>query len=343
VTAPLSQREPRKQSWLRRLQTIPLLLLLALLAWATLPLWLVAVALLDGVRPQLAIGSRARMCIILLVYLTGEVLGLIVAGLIWLFTLGGVLGGTHRYIAAHAALQRIWTGTLFALGRRLLSLTVRVQGAEQAAQGPFFLLVRHSSAADTLIAAAVIANPHKILLRYVLKRELLVDPCLDVVGQRLPNAFVKRGSQGSAGDVAAVASLARDLNAHAAVLIYPEGTRFSPPKRLAAIQALRDKGRADLAERAQAMPAVMPPKPAGVLALLQAAPGTDVVFLDHAGLELSGGLRGLWRGELVGRTLHIRLRRVAAAAIPQQDRELWLYDAWRECDAYARANAHTTG
>jgi len=337
----LGQREPRLHAWRRRALTIPLVATLAALAWATLPLWLATLAALDGLRPTPARGSRVRMTLMMLTYLTGEVLGLLGAGAIWLATLGGHLGGAARYVQAHAVLQRWWTFALFTCGRRLLRLKVHVQGAEAASQGPFLLLVRHSSAADTLLAAAVVANPHKILLRYVLKRELLVDPCLDVVGQRLPNAFIRRGGSSTQSEVAAVASLARGLDRGSAVLIYPEGTRFSPKMRLAAIQVLRDKGRPDLAERAEAMPAVLPPKPAGVLALLDAAPGTDVVFLDHAGLEFHGSLADLWRGALLDRTLHVRLRRLAAAEIPSSNRELWLYDAWRATDAFVQEHRAT--
>ncbi len=330
-------REPRWQSWRRRALTIPAVVGLAVLAWALLPLWLPVMAVLDIAGPQRALGTRLRLTAMVLTYLNCEVLGLVGAGSIWLWTLAGRLTGPAGYVAAHAVLQRWWTSLLFSAGRRLLGLRVQVQGGELAQAGPFLLLVRHSSAADTLIAAAVVANPHKIVLRYVLKRELMVDPCLDVVGQRLPNAFVLRGGRRSADEVAAVAGLARDLDAHSAVLIYPESTRFSQEKRTLAIQALRAKGRDELADLAQAMPAVLPPKTAGVLALMDAAPGTDVVFLDHAGLELEGGLAALWRGELMGRTLRVRLRRIAAAEIPPTQRELWLYQQWRACDAFVRA------
>lgn len=331
------QREPRWQAWRRRAVTIPAVVLLTGLAWVLLPLWLSTLAVLDSLRPRRIRATRLRLALLLLTYLTCEVLGLIAAGAIWLATLAGRLTGSALYIAAHATLQRWWTGTLFACGRALLGLHVEVQGTELAQQGPFVLLVRHTSAADTLLAAALVANPHKILMRYVLKRELLLDPCLDVVGQRLPNAFVTRGGRRSAAEVAGVAQLALHLDARSAVLIYPEGTRFSQAKRLVAIQALRDKGRTDLAELAEAMPAVLPPKPAGISALLDAAPGVDVVFVDHTGLELEGGLAGLWRGELMGRTLRVRLRRVAADQIPAQDRDLWLYEAWRACDAFVRS------
>ena len=48
----------------------------------------------------------------------------------------------------------------------------------------------------------IVAREARIRLRYVLKHELRWDPCLDIVGWRLPNAFVRRGAQDTAGDVA---------------------------------------------------------------------------------------------------------------------------------------------
>jgi hypothetical protein len=56
-------------------------------------------------------------------------------------------------------------------------------------------MLRHASIGDTLLASALVGRPHGIFwLRYVLKRELLWDPCLDVVGNRLPHVFVDRAS-----------------------------------------------------------------------------------------------------------------------------------------------------
>ena len=37
-----------------------------------------------------------------------------------------------------------------------------------------------------------VSRRYHLRLRYVLKRELLWDPCLDIVGQRVPNIFVDR-------------------------------------------------------------------------------------------------------------------------------------------------------
>jgi 1-acyl-sn-glycerol-3-phosphate acyltransferase len=128
------------------------------------------------------------------------------------------------------ALQSLWTEALFRAVRWIYKVEVAVEGLDQVQPSPFLLWVRHTSLADTVLAAVMIANPHRIGLRYVLKRELLWDPCLDVVGRRLPNVFVDRSRRRSDLELASVQALARDLGAGQGVLIYPEGTRFSAKK-----------------------------------------------------------------------------------------------------------------
>ena len=73
------------------------------------------------------------------------------------------------------------------------------------------LFPRHVSVADTLLPAVFVSSRNGILLRHVLKRELLWDPCLDIVGNRLPNCFVRRDSRDSAREIRAVAALAHDV------------------------------------------------------------------------------------------------------------------------------------
>ena len=270
-------------------------------------------------------------------YLGAEAIGLLLAGVIPPIT--GLLPARRRAKARldlNAALQRAWSGTLFRGLRSIFGLQIEVEGAEAAECGPFVLMVRHSSAADTLLASALIANPHRIVLRYVLKKELLWDPCLDVVGQRLPNAFVARGASGSSAEaqIEALRGLARGLDEHSAVLIYPEGTRFSPAKRKRAVEALRESGRPDLAARAERLRAVLPIRLKGALALLEEAEGCDVLFLEHVGLDGALGWRELLRGDLIGRRIAVRLRRFSAEQIPQSERDVWLLDRWDEVDRW---------
>jgi 1-acyl-sn-glycerol-3-phosphate acyltransferase len=326
--------EPPLSIWSRRAISVPLYLALAAVALLSAPLWLPAGLLVDAATGKARLRPRARALAFFALYLGCEVAGIATATALWLGTLGGRLGGRARYLEWNAALQRWWTGTLFFASLRLFSMRLSSEGLELAREGPMLLFVRHASMADTVLAAALVANPGKLLLRYVVKRELLWDPCIDIVGRRLPNAFVDRRGADLSAEVEAVASLGRGLAPRSAVLIYPEGTRFSEAKRAAALASLREKGRGDLADLAEGFRSVLPPRLRGPLALLEAAPGVDIVLLEHTGFEGASSFSKLWRGSLVGGTLRVRLRRIPASSIPAEGRDRWLFERWAEMDRW---------
>ena len=329
-----SRDESRLSVWSRRAISVPLTLLLAALALVTVPLWAAFGFAWDALSGAIRKRPRTRALGFFALYLWCEAAGILAATVVWIVTAGGRIGGPLRWIELNAGLQRRWSDALFFGSRRLFSMTVSTEGLELAQHGPFLLFVRHASMADTVLAAAFVANPGKLLLRYVLKRELLWDPCLDIVGRRLPNAFVNRRGPGLDAEVAAVARLAEGLDASSAVLIYPEGKRFNESRRAAAVRSLEEKGQNDLVEIARGFRNVLPPRLRGPLALLDAAKGLDVVFMEHTGFEGAASLPQFWKGSLVGGTLRIRLRRIPASTIPAEGRDRWLFERWAEMDRW---------
>lgn len=320
--------------WGRRLITLPSYLMVAIVYLAASPLWAVCAVLLDLLRGKARAVPLLRALTFFALYLACELLGLVAAAVLWLATFGGRWGGERRYLDANAALQRAFSGALFFGSLRLFSVSLVVEGREAAARGPFLLFVRHSSTADTVLAAAVIANPRRLQLRYVIKRELLWDPCLDVVGNRLPNAFIERHSPSGNAVSAAISRLAYGLEERSAVLLYPEGTRFSEEKLAAVKLLLRQRGPAELASLAEGLRHVLPPRVGGALALLEAAPDVDVLLLEHTGFEGVDSFGRFFNGALVGRTLEVRLRRFAARSIPPASRARWLFERWSEMDEW---------
>jgi hypothetical protein len=172
-----------------------------------------------------------------------------------------------------------------------------------------------------------------------MKRELLLDPCLDVVGQRLPNVFVARGSGEPEREEAAIRALAQGLGPGEGMVIFPEGTRFTPARRERALERLEAGRAAERSERLRGLRHLLPPRPGGPLALLGAAPGADVLVLGHVGLEGLAGVSDLLSGALVGRTIRVRFWRHAAAAVPRDSGAAlaWLDERWLELDGWVDA------
>ena len=165
--------------------------------------------------------------------------------------------------------------------------------------------------------------------------QLLWDPCLDVVGQRLPNVFVQRGAGDGASEIAAVRALAADLGVGEGVLIYPEGTRFTPAKQARARAALA-RTDPDRAARVAGLRCVLPPRAGGPLALLDAQPGADVLFLAHVGLEGAATLGHVWRGALIERPARLGSWCERGTDVPRTpaERLAWLDAQWRRMDEW---------
>jgi hypothetical protein len=168
-----------------------------------------------------------------------------------------------------------------------------------------------------------------------LKRELLVDPCLDVVGNRLPNHFLDRHASDSGPELIALQTLAAGATGpHDAVVIFPEGTRANPEKRARALARLAERAPAR-AEHLAALRHLTPPRPAGTLAVLDGASTADVVFVAHAGFEGLDSFRGILRTIPGTAPVVVECERVARGAVPVTDdaRRAWLDDQWLRMDA----------
>ncbi len=314
----------------RRLVSVPILLLVGSTLALSLPIAIPALAILDLVRPTRP-WARCRAVLSLQWIALCEVIGVATSFALWLVFL--VHRDQSRFLRHNTALQRLWTTSLFAGAKRIFAMRVEATGLTAATHGPMLVLVRHASLVDTVLTAAVLANPNKLRLRYVLKKELLWDPCIDIVGNRLPNAFVSRGAN-SEMDLAKVKTLALKLMPDEGVLIYPEGTRFSAAK----LRKLQARLASDpvTGPSAAMLRHVLPPRLGGTLALARTLPGVDVVVLAHTGLEGAASLRDFWRGELVGKTLRVRATRIAAKDVPggADLNAQWLMRLWQDVDTW---------
>jgi 1-acyl-sn-glycerol-3-phosphate acyltransferase len=316
----------------RRAVTIPAVVLALVAILAALPVLLPLAFVGDFAR---AAGRRSfvsvRIVLFGVCFLATEVLGLARLLGVWLSS----LGRPGLRAARTWPVQRWYTAMHYVALQTLFRLRFEVEGDEVATPGPLLVLVRHASIIDSLVPAVFIANVHRTRLRYVLKRELLVDPCLDLAGHWLPNRFIARDGADTAREVEAVRALKSGLGPDEGVLLYPEGTRFTPEKRRRVLERLTGAARV----RAERLQHLLPIRPGGALALLDAPPACDVLFIGHHGLEGFAHVADIMRGALVGRTVRLRFWRVPASSIPAgaEARLEWLAEEWQRMDDWLSA------
>lgn len=315
----------------RRSLTVPVCIGATLFVTAASPILLVICALLT-LHP--ACRGAIPTFGFILGYLWCETLGILSAFYLWL---------RHRdskaFLAGNYRLQCWWASTLKLIAQRFFDLHFEVSNPE-ALKGPGALVFpRHTSIADTLIPMVFYAIPEKIRLRYVLKKELIIDPCLDIVGHRLPNFFIDRGAQDSNATRSGLARLTHGLTEDEGILLYPEGTRFTQSKRARLQQrAANDR---ELEQQLARWPSLMPPKPGGFLTLLEANPGRDLIFCGHAGFEGSSHVTDLFNGSWQHAWIRICFWRVPFEEIPTERaaRIDFLFHQWDVMQEWVSANS----
>jgi 1-acyl-sn-glycerol-3-phosphate acyltransferase len=323
---------PRTERVVRRARGIATETGLLVLVSLGLPVLLAGAAAVDLVRwvvrrrPWVAV----RLVLMAWWFLAGELRGISGLGLIWLASAGRDTPTRRRRVYR---LRQRWCGGHLAGVRRLFGLRFEVEGLELAAPGPVLILIRHASIIDNTLPDAIIGRAHDLGLRFVLKRELQVLPTIDVGGRWVPTTFVRRGTGDTARELAQLGRLGEDLQPDEGVLIYPEGTRHTDAKLVRAKQVIAER-QPELAPLADRLQHVLPPRLGGPLELLERLRGTDVVVCGHVGFDGFETVGDIWRGDLVGATVRVKLWRHPAADVPAGRPELvaWLYGRWQELD-----------
>jgi 1-acyl-sn-glycerol-3-phosphate acyltransferase len=308
-----------------------------------LPLALLAAAI-DLVR---WLRRRDRWVAVRLLAVVWWALSIELRGLLLLLRLWIAAAGKDpvRFRAWIYRLLHWWICSHFKGVRAIFGLRFEVEDLDCAGPGPVVILMRHGSTVDTLLPEAVIAEAHGLRLRYVLKRELLALPTIDIGRRWAPQVFVHRGSGAIDAELERVRKLPVGLGANDAVLIYPEGTVYTPQK-LARAQQIIGERQPELSDAANRLRHVLPPRPGGTLALLQAAGNVDVVLCGHTGLPPFRSIRDMWSGELVGSTVRIKFWRYSGGDIPldsEEDFREWLYQRWFELDDWLDDHLTQTG
>jgi 1-acyl-sn-glycerol-3-phosphate acyltransferase len=322
--------------WVRRIVIAPIAWLVVVgLAAALPPILLIAlIASLFGSGRRRA----PRVLWMIEVYLVLEAIALVVLLGLWL---GAGLGWkirTPAFQRVHYVLTGRYLRVLYAQARWALRVRVDVTGAAPDEIGPGrpeLVFCRHAGPGDSFLLIHALVNWFDREPRIVLKDTLQWDPVIDVMLNRLPNLFITVRNRGQdAEDL--VATLAADLDENDALVLFPEGGNFTPSRRLRAIERLRRLGLHTMADRAERMRHVLAPRPGGTLAALDAAPGAQVVWVAHTGVDRMLTVADVWRELPLETTITMRWWAVPAAEVPDgyDQRVEWLYDWWAKIDQW---------
>ncbi len=232
----------------------------------------------------------------------------------------------------HYALQRWWARRLVNLLEVTANLDIQITGLEHLSPGPVVVCARHVSIADSLIPAWLLGQVG-MRPRYVLMSELLADPCLDIVGSRLPNHFVDRDPTDNDPELRAIRQLTDDLTEYDAVVIFPEGGVASAARRERAMTTIGERDPERWA-RVRSLRHLVPVRPGGTAALRLGAPDADMVFVMHTGFEALARLADAATRLPLEGPVRVSITRVAAPEIPRGDEfPAWLDRQWSERDA----------
>jgi 1-acyl-sn-glycerol-3-phosphate acyltransferase len=328
---------PRGKRWVRRVRGIAvevggLLVLTVLLPVALVVALLVDIALwVRRRKPFMAV----RLVLMAELFLLNELHGLLTELYIFIVCAGRDSPRRRRLMYG---LRIRWATIHLGAIRTLFGLRFSTEGLELAGPAPVTVLIRHASIIDNMVPDAVLAREHGLGLRYVIKRELQMLPPIDIGGRWVPTCFVRRASADSAAEIAALRTLAHDMGGDEGLLIYPEGTRWTPEK-LARAQEIIGERQPDVAPLADRLHNLLPPRLGGPLALLDEARGIDVVVCGHVGLDGFEYISDIWSGALVNAEVKIKLWRYGADEVPEGERELteWLYEVWQTLDDWVGA------
>jgi 1-acyl-sn-glycerol-3-phosphate acyltransferase len=363
----------------RRIVLAPLLIVIAVaMAVLFLPLALLAVVsglvrgfrrsrpVLPGPVPDPVTAARPaklsrlgrlrglRLLTFALVWLVADTAALFMCLALWVTSGFGGRLRTEPYQSRHYALMEWYLGRLYRAAVGTLGLRIEVHepelsATEQAARlaRPVIVLSRHAGPGDSLLLVHHLLTVYHRRPRIVMKAALQLDPGLDVVGNRVPNVFIRPQRTGGKIYTEQIRRLAAGLGHDGALVIFPEGGNWTPGRWRRGIRRLERQGRPDLAARARDMPHLLPPRTGGALTALDACPDADVIFVGHAGLDQLASVADVWRSLPMDHVVEARWWRVPAAVVPRTaDHEAqvrWLYDWWARIDGWISQHSAQPG
>jgi len=323
--------EPRSVRWKRRAVTIPTMIAATVVAVAGLPVILPVLSIADLVRGRWQLPT-VRVYLFVTQYAINDSAEILISPWYWLLAGLGTRLDSPASIRRH---ERIQSWSLAVLARRAEQLLgARIETDNQIADvlepAPAIVMCRHVNLLDASLPA-LLYQQRGYHVRSVIMAELLADPGFDLLYRRLGSIFIPRDNSPDARN--AVAGLGAALDQSTVAIIFPEG-RLYRPELLTQLQTRVAQSDPDRAARVAGLRHVLPIRPGGVSALLDAAPDADIVVIAHTGLDTYPDFQNLARHVPLTTPVRVTAWRIPRNNVPADpaDQIQWLDAAWQQVD-----------
>jgi 1-acyl-sn-glycerol-3-phosphate acyltransferase len=268
-------------------------------------------------------------------YIVVELSTLVTLGVVWLARRAYPdewWEDTNRRLVAWAL------GAMLGAGRRCVGFVLAVEEPPERRPlegcGPVLVLARHGGLGDSFAVVWMLADSYRRIPRVVLKDVLQWEPLLDVALNRLGACFISTARADGEDPAQRIGRLAAGLAERDALLLFPEGANWTPRRRRRAIDRLRDAGQHKAADAATLMENVLAPRPAGVLACLDARPDLAIAVVAHTGLDTLTTARQAWKAVPFVRPMSLRWWPAPPPPSDEAGRLSWLGAEWAVVDEW---------
>jgi len=278
---------------------------------------------------------RSRVVLLLSTLFLVDLIGRVVVFGAWLISPFGLRVMRPKSQARYRSIMTWWTNRLINTISRIVPLPFDTSELDETLlAGNAIVVSRHRSLLDAVYPSVLFGNLGLTAL-YTLKEDLRWEPNIDIVGHRMGHVFVTRAPQNLDAVLEPIRHLATRIDENSVGVIFPEGTFFTETRKARAIAHLEERD-PDHVAAAQQMQYLLPPHPAGTLALLDGAPDADVIMLGHAGFEPFGTIGQILASLGADHAVVVRAWRFARSTIPTDPSAQidWLFDRWVEMDAW---------
>ncbi|HEU4866665.1 MAG TPA: 1-acyl-sn-glycerol-3-phosphate acyltransferase [Actinomycetota bacterium] len=319
---------------LRRLILAPLVMAICLVLMAVSPVLLILTMTYGLVFDRKL--RAARVVSFGTVYMFYEVVSIVALFGLWIASGFGINMRSEEVQSIHFGYMRWWLKRISRAAGRFFKLRIAIEDPPARKEGPILVFSRHAGPGNSLMLVGTMMIGYRRFPRIVMLAKLQWDPFFDIIGNRLPNRFIRHDPTERDRSLAVISELAAGTKGQGAFVLFPEGRDFTHTLRTRAIAYLRRKGHHEEADKAELMRRVLPPRHNGVMAAVKAAPEADVVFVAHTVLEDVGSFKQIYQRLPFQRPVAARYWRVPPTEVPDEQEALidWLYAWWARIDEW---------